>query len=169
MTEPVQGQGEGGDKYLANLLTKLTEDPRTRRRVLQAVKELEPNLRFPDQDVQDLREEFEAKLAEDRQKRESETIRARLEADRQRLADRYDDETIRKIETDVMQKHGIADYEVAAKVYAADLPPERPERDDTRHGATWELPSFDEYFENPMKTARANAYRTIDELRGKRR
>jgi hypothetical protein len=82
---------------------------------------------------------------------------------------KYSEEDVTKIEA-LMQKKGIPiDYEDAAILYAATLPPENTKPSDvTPPGATWELPAFAEYSKDPNKAARNNAYAVIDEFRRRR-
>lgn len=165
---------EADRDQLADLIAKISSDPRTRKTVIKAIKEVEPNWQVPaDVIADDLREETDAKLAEIRQEAESRRIRDDLERKRRRVADKYGEDAVQAIEKDIMQKHGIADYDLAARVYAAEQPPpdrERRDQESPRHGATFQVPQIDlnEYMRNPRKAALDEAYRVVDEFRGRK-
>lgn len=154
---------------LGKLALKVANNPKTRRQFLKAVKEVEPDRRFPDQDVEDLREEVRAELDNERQERERERLAERLEAQRQGLLGRFTEEQIQDIEKTVMPKYGISDYEAAAKIYGADLAPALPTHQQSRPGANWELPNFEGLHKDPAKAARDMAYKVIDEMRSPKR
>jgi len=155
-------------EQMAKLLGKLMSEPKTRRTVGKAIREVEPNVRFPDLDLEDLKEELRADREKEKADRETEKLEEKLRTQRDRLKDRYSDEQLKQIEEDVMKKHGIFDYEIAAKVYAAEQPPVRESREENHHGATWKIPNFEKYFKDPRGTALDEAHQAIAELRGQR-
>lgn len=165
---------EADRDQIAELIAKISADPATRKTVIKAIKHVEPKWEVPaDIAVDDLREETRAQLDAMRQENESRRIRDELERKRKSIADRYGEDSVKEIETNIMEKHGIVDYDVAARLYAAEQPPpdrERRAREDSRHGATWELPQIDlaAYMANPRKAALDEAYKVVDELRGRR-
>lgn len=152
-------------KELGKLAVKLASNKKTRRGFIKAVKEIEPDRQFPDQDVQDLREEMEERMTRDREERETAAMAERLAAQRAGLGDRFSEEQIKEIETKVMPKYGLSDYEAAATIYGADLAPAVPTNQQPRPSGSWELPDLPGLKEDPAKAARDHAYRVIDELR----
>lgn len=156
---------------LGKLALQVGHNPKTRRQFFQAVKEIAPE-RYAaqiDQRVEDQLEEIRREREADKLAREQEKVTTRLEAARAALLSRYSEDDVKKIETDVMQRYGISDYEAAAKLYAADNVPANPRNDPPKTGATWEMPNFEGLVKNPVKAARDMAFSVIDELnRGKR-
>lgn len=142
---------------LAQLALRLSRDPKTRKTFLKAVKEIDPSRRFPDLEIDDLRDEMEANRAADETKREGERIQARLGAQRQGLLDgtlipgrKFTPEDVAKIESDVMPKYGIADYEAAATIYGAHQKPADATPEITTRGR-WEMPSHKGLMDNPRQ------------------
>jgi hypothetical protein len=159
------------DAAHAALLRRLATDPRTRRIVTKAIKEIDPeNYRdhaFPDQKVEDLKEEMEARLAELESKRKIEQADEILRKQKQELLNKYSDEQISEIEK-IMEKHNISDYELASKVYAADTPQVDPKRSPrpTQFGERWQFPeNMEEFKKDPAGAALRGAYADIDRLR----
>ena len=88
-----------------------------------------------------------------------------LERQRNQLITKgYSEEDVKKIETEVMQKHGISDYSVAAKVFDADQPAPQPSYE-IRGKRPWKAESLKRFMENPKDTAREVAQETIAEMR----
>jgi hypothetical protein len=154
---------------LGKLAVKLASNKDTRRGFIKAVKTVEPDRAFPDQDVVDLREEMEERLRAEREERATEALQARLAAARQGLAGRFTEEQIQEIETKVMPKYGLSDYEAAATLYGADLAPAIPSNQQPKPSANWELPDIPGLKDDPAKAAREHAFRVIDELRAPQR
>jgi hypothetical protein len=160
------------DATYAAILRKISTDPRTRRAVTKAIKEVDPeafpDFSFPDQKVADLEEKLESKLADMEAKRESERIQARLRAQKSKLLEKYDEKQVEAIEKDIMEKHGISDYEIAGKIYASDVPDIEPHRASpaARNGERWSMPEMIEDFrKDPAGAAIRGAYADIDRLR----
>lgn len=156
------------------LMEKIKSDPRARKDFVKLAKSVEPNWQIPaDVAVEELEQKVESRLAEIELKRQTERSNAELERKRAALAERYGADAVKSIEDGIMTKYGIADYELAGRVYAAEQPPPDRERRDhevARHGATWEMPQINlaEYMANPKKAALNEAYRVIDEFKARR-
>lgn len=153
-------------KELSDLSVRAANDPKTRKKFVGIVKELDPSKRFPDVENDDLREEFERQRAADKQEREQEKALAKIEAQKESLRSRYDDAAIGEIEK-LMEKHGIGDYDVAARLYAAETTAAKPTYEINDH--KWNLPKVDpKDFGNMKQNSRALAYQAIDDIKRKR-
>jgi hypothetical protein len=127
-------------------------------------------------------ERFEAFKAEQEQKeveRQRGEVLANMERQKRRLLSGGEDGSGRKYSEDdmkaieaLMQKKGMIDYEDAATLYAATLPPDSPKpgRDiPESHGATWEFPEWAKFGPDPVKASRDTANQVITELMRQRR
>lgn len=154
---------------LADLALQLAHDPKTSKQYKKLVKELHPDRHFPDVEVDDLREEVKTLLAARDQKEESDRVNQGLRAQRNGLitSGKFTEEDVKKMETDVMEKHGISDYEVAAKVYAADTRPANPTPE--IKSRVWEMPKLaKEDIDNINQHTLKNAYAVVDEITAQR-
>jgi len=153
------------------LLDKIAKDPVAKKDFLRAARKVEPEWQAPvDVAVDELRDEIRAEREADRLARETERSNAALEAKRRGIVERYGEDAVKIIEDDIMKRHGTADYDLAARIYAAEQPPpdrERRDQDASRHGAIWRMPEIDlkAYNDNPKLAARDAAYKLIDEFR----
>lgn len=150
------------------MFVTMANNPKTRAQTVKLAKEAGITLNLPDVEAATIREEMEAKLAERDQKEEQRRIKEKMERQRMSLIEKgFTDEDVGKIEKEVMEKHGISDYEVAAKIYAADTKP-APATPEI-HSGVWEMPAFPkEMLSNPRNYARKEAFKVIDELRTKK-
>jgi hypothetical protein len=180
MTEAAKPIDPNVAQDLARLALDLSHDKKTRKAFAKIVREAKPDsphaAAFADVEVEDKFEAFQRAQEEKEIKREQAVIVARMNEQRQRLLSgdeaggrKYSEDDVKKIET-LMEKKGLTDYEDAAVLYAATLPPEntKPSNEPLPQGATWEMPQFAEYAKDPNKAARNNAYAVIDEFRRKR-
>lgn len=102
----------------------------------------------------------------------------KLEAQRKSLIEsgRYDEDTVSKMEKEIMEPRGISDYDIAATLYAAANPePDVHVPVRGQAGATWDMPwktqSKDQVsalLANPRKAALEKAHAVVTELRKKR-
>lgn len=155
---------------LAELAMKLAANKDTRKTFLGAVKKVDPQRRFPSQEVDDLREELQAAREQEKEEarltREREQIENRLAEQRRALNGRgYSEEQIKEVEG-VMTKYGITDYEAGADLWQARRPPENP----AGPTATWEMPTIGntplaDLIADPTKAARNEAFNVITEIR----
>jgi hypothetical protein len=154
---------------LGRLAAQIGNNPKTRRTFMKALKEIDPDryARFPDQKLEDKLEELDQARETEKIEREAEKLQVRRQAQRDSLAHRYSEEDIGKIEA-LMQANGLVDYEVGAKIYAADTRPASPNAEIPRPSATWTLPTFEGLAKDPANAARNHAYAVIDELRKQR-
>lgn len=155
-------------KELAELALGLAHDPKTRKEFVNLIKKRDPNFRAADVEIEDLRDDVDQRFAARDQQEEARKATDRLSAQRRNLIDsgRFKEEDVVKIEKDVMEKYGLADYDAAAKLYAADMKPA---------GATpeiktrvWEMPDLKSAMNDPAGQARSEAYKAIDEIKRKR-
>lgn len=166
---------------LGKLLLSLTHNPKTRKTIAKAIKEIDPDSphaqAFADVDVQDQFEKFKQEQADREIENQRKAVMAEMNAKRNALLTggpdgsgrKYGEDDIKKIET-LMEKKGITDYEDGATLYAATLPPLDPKPSDMpiEHGATWEFPEWSKFSENPDKAARNTAHTVITEFMRKR-
>lgn len=151
---------------LAKLATDLANNPKTRKKFVGLVKEIDPSKRFPDVENDELREEFNRQREADKQEREKEKALSRLEAQKEMLKSRYDDAAIGEIEK-LMEKLGISDYDTGARIYAAETKAATPTYEINDH--KWTLPSVEpKDFANMKQNSRAKAMQVIDEFKRKR-
>lgn len=130
-------------QQVVSTMQKLLNNPKTRRQILQAQKELDPNLVIPELDVaepfrgeiSEVRStlaELQKSLAEERAEREAREARAQLQerwnSGRSKLrANGYTDEGMSEVEK-FMEEKGIADHEIAAAAFERLHPPSEPVR-----------------------------------------
>lgn len=166
---------------LARLALDLSHNKETRREFGKLVKRAKPDsphaAAFADVDLEDKFEAFQADQAAKELKSQQDAVLRRMNDQRSRLlngdesgaARKYSEEDVTKIEA-LMQKKGITDYEDAAVLYAATLPPESPQppSDLPKHGATWEFPEWATFGKDPVKASRDVAHQVISEFQRKR-
>lgn len=150
---------------IAELAMKLAANAKTRKTFLNAVKEVDPNQRFPAHEVEDLREEMKAEREREKEERkldeERKATEARLNAQRAALVGKgYSDDQLKEVEA-VMTKYGITDYEAGADLYQARKPAAPPESPT----GTWDFPLIDGLVADPTKAARNEAFKVITELK----
>lgn len=148
-------------KDLSELTLKIANDPKTRKKFVGIVKEIDPSRRFPDVEQDDLRAEFKASLEADKQEREAEKVKARLEGQKSALRSRYDEKAIDEIEK-LMEKKGISDYEDGAILYGATLQAAKPTYEVNDH--KWTMPAFDIKTIGNKADSRAKIYQAIDDI-----
>lgn len=149
-------------KDLADLTLKVANDKKTRKQFVKAVKEIEPDRRFPDVEMDDLREEMKAEREAEKLEREKEKILARQTAQKEALKTRYDDKAIEEIEK-IMEKKGISDYEDGAILYGATIKPAAPTYEAKDH--TWEMPKIDiKDFGSIQQRRRSSLMGAVDEV-----
>lgn len=151
---------------LAKLATDLAHNPKTRKAFTKLVQEIDPSKRFPDVEIDEIRAGVVKEFEERDQRAESARVLAAQENARAALKDNYDDKAIGEIET-LMTKHGLSDYSLGARLYAADTKPANPSYEVNDH--KWNLPAIKiEDFGNLKQLGRQRAYQAIDDIRSKR-
>lgn len=153
---------------LGQLMLKLRKNPKTSKTIARAVNEIDPSVKFPDLETDDLRSEMNRRFAEQDEARDREEAMRRLAAQRRRVSERYDNDPkhVQAIEG-LMQKYGLLDYEAAAKLYAAEQPAPTP-RQEPRPTANWHMPDIKALMENPLRYEREEAFKAIDEINANR-
>ena len=166
---------------LRALFLKLAHNPKTRKSIAKAIKELDPDsphaAAFADVEVDDKFESFRAEQEAKELKRQQDELMSRMNAKRSALLTggpdgagrKYSEDDIKKIEG-LMEKKGIVDYEDGAVLYASTLPPvdPSPPSDIPQHGSTWEFPEWAKFAPDPNKAARDTANSMIGEFMRKR-
>jgi hypothetical protein len=155
---------------LGQLAVKLAANPNTRMPFLRQVKKVDPNYRPPaDFQLEEFKQQTRQEREQEKLAAQTAKVNEKLEAQRKKLVDsgKYTEDQIKEIETKVMTKYGLSDYDAGAKLYSADFAPKRPD-DRPRAGRIWEFPDLPGLFENTEKAANDAAYAVIDELRAGR-
>lgn len=163
---------------LASLAEKLAKNPKHRRAFVEMIEDVEPERKgqFPDIQAQRFQDEVNDRLAKEKADRHKDEINRGMNAARAALLARFGGGTdgearVKEVEA-LMEKYGVVDYEIGAKIYAAENPPTRQpgERGEPGSAGVFEFPSikggkFQDLLNNPVTAARGEAYRVVDELR----
>lgn len=178
MTLSVEQQAD-----LASLAYELGHNPQTRAGLAHLVNRVDPQrarASFPDIVQANQFAALERKVEQRFQKEEAEKLKARHEAQRDKLRDRYSDEQIGEIQNE-MSRAGITDWEDGAILYAgrnpaADPRYQPPERHD-RPGAKWEFPTvagrdgkpmtFKDFAHDPRTASMDAAYSIISDFKNR--
>lgn len=153
-------------KELSDLTVKMANGD-TRKEFARIAKKVDPKRRFPDVEAEDLEDRINKKFEEREQQEIAAKAAKKLERAKAKLKESYDDKAIEEIEG-IMEKHGIADYEVGAKLYAADTKPATPSSIQQDHRFT--LPNIDiKDFGNLRQIQQSRAYQAIDDIKRNRR
>lgn len=151
---------------LAKLMTDLANNPKTRKKVVGLIKEIDPSRRFPDIEAEEMKEQMQREFEKRDQQSEAARVQRRLEKQKAALADRYDEKAIGEIEK-LMEKKGLSDYEDGATLYSAFTKAATPSHDINDH--KWSMPAIEiKDFANLKQRSRANAYQAIDDLKRKK-
>lgn len=153
-------------KELSDLSLRAAHDPKTRKKFVGIVKELDPTKRFADVEIDDIRDDVRKEFEKrDADKAKAEAL-ARLESQKSNLKSRYDDTAIGEIEK-TMEKLGISDYDVGARIYASETKPANPTYIENDH--KWTMPNIDpKDYGNLKQIGRQRAMQAIDDIRNKR-
>lgn len=166
---------------LARLALDLSHNPETRREFAKVVRKAKPNTphaqAFADVEIEDKFESFRAEQEQKEIKQQQDATLRRMNNQRAGLLSggddgagrKYSEDDVKKIET-LMEKKGLTDYEDAAILYAATLPPEntKPSNQVPRTGTTWEFPEFAKFGKDPKRASYEIAEQVIDEFARKR-
>jgi hypothetical protein len=168
---------------LGKLFAGLAQNPKTRRMVAKAVREVMPDSpearSFSDVEQEERFDSFKAEQEARELQRQQDEVVGRMNGQRQRLLGggedgegrKYSEDDVKAIEA-LMQKKGITDYNDGAILYAATLPPDNPKPGDGPHevhGTTWEFPEWGKFGKDPVRASRETANTVISELMRKRR
>ncbi len=148
------------------LFRKLMNEPKTRRRAIGLVNEVDPGkYTFHDDQALDEIDKLKAGREEDKAERERERIESRLRSQRDKLAGKFSPEQIAEIEK-FATENGIGNYEIAAKAWAADLPPPEPRAETPAlFGERWQMPPrIDDFRKDPSGAAIRGAREDIVRL-----
>lgn len=147
---------------LAQLAVEVANNPGTRKDFARLVKKVQPGRRFPDVEVEDIRAEVRQEFETRDLELQKQKAGRKLERERAEVADQYDEKAMGEIEA-LMEKHGLSDYKLAARLYAADAKPARPTPGADDHRYT--LPNIDiKDFNNLKQISRSKAYQAVDEI-----
>jgi hypothetical protein len=167
---------------LARLAQELAHNPQTRKEFGKLVKKAKPQsshaAAFADVDMEDKFEAFTSAQEKKEIERQQNQILARMNEQRASLltggADgsgrKYSEDDVKKIEA-LMEKKGFTDYDDAAILYSATLPPPSPQPPSNVpvHGTTWEMPEFAKFGKDPVRASREVANDVITEFMHRKR
>jgi hypothetical protein len=177
MTLSVEQQAD-----LASLLYELGHNPNTRSGLAQLVNKVDPQrarASFPDVVQQNQFQQLERRIEQRLQTDEAEKQKAKHEAQRAKLKERYSDEQITEIDKERTRLGGIP-WDDAAVLYAAKNPEtdpryQPPQRE--KPGAKWDFPtvagrdgkpmSFKDFAADPRSASMDAAYSIIDEFKNR--
>ena len=183
MNEPAQNRTINGldpktAMQLGVLMQRMAGNPKTRQRTLEMLKELDPNYRLPgDVQITALENKLKAERAAEKQAEQQERVKANRTRARAKLVEAHGEDYVKGIEEGPLKKYPHISYDDAAKLYAADTEPLRPNGnrpEPARHGQIWEYPvpegaSDAAFMANPEKVAADVAYSMIDGFRSGKR
>lgn len=151
---------------LAQLAIDLANNPETRKDFARIAKKVDPKRRFPDVEADEMNDRIAAEFDKRDQAAAAEKATRKLERAKAKLAERYDDDSIKAIEA-LMEEHGLVDYELGAKLYAADTKAAIPTSHQEDH--RWRLPEIKvEDFGKLQQISRDRAYQALDDIKRKR-
>ncbi len=167
---------------LAQLARDLAHNPETRAAFGKLVKKAKPDsphaAAFRDIEIEDKFDSFEQRQAQKEIEQQQKQVLARMNAQRAALMTggddgagrKYSEDDVKKIEA-LMEKKGLTDYEDAAILYAATLPPPSPTPPSNVpvHGTTWEMPEFAKFGKDPVRASREVANDVITEFMHRKR
>lgn len=154
------------DIEVGKMMRRVAAQPKVRRQLYQTLKAVDPNVRWPDQEMQDFKEQFYATERAKAEKLAADKAKAEMEEQRSGLVKRFDEVHVKKIEK-LMEKHGIYDYDLGARLYAAEAPPPDATTDYSSRNR-WTMPTDKELIDNPSKWANEMAHKVIGEFRSQR-
>jgi hypothetical protein len=155
-------------KELADLLVRLRKNPKTSNKVARLINEVDPTIKFPDVETEDLRRELMGQIDELKNERERDAALRKIAAGRRRVAQSFGEDPeiqsrhLAGVE-EVIERTGLIDYEEAAKIYAYEQPKPEP-RPEPFMGQQWQAPDTKGLFENPIAWARNEANKAIKEI-----
>jgi hypothetical protein len=167
MTLRPMTQAEKDALAMGRLMHKLANNPKTRRPLINLVRAQDPAAvrHFPDQQVEDLRQQIINDKAKEKIERDAATTKEKLERQRSDLSSRYGEDRVKDIEA-LMTQHGLHDYELGARLYQAETPPGRSPLEPPR-SSRWTMPDDKKLLEDPGAWANETAHTVINELRGR--
>jgi hypothetical protein len=154
---------------------------KTRKKFAELVKEVDParyERSFGDVKLDARFDEHDKKRTETEHQTAIKAAQEKQAADRASLAERYSEDHIKGIESE-MTRLGISDYSAGAVLYAHNNPESdptlRPPKRQERAGSTWEFPSitsangkempFDDFVKDTRKHSNDTAYSMIDSFK----
>lgn len=155
-------------KAMGRLMHKIGMNPKTRPAVVNAIRTIDPNARFPDIENKETREYVDQRLAEKEEKEEQDRQMRVAAAKRRKVADQYGEENLELIEK-YMVDNGVPNYDVAAKAWGADNAPAMP-NNMPRPAEPWQQPpELKELLTNGKKLSFDRAYKAIDDINRQRK
>lgn len=150
-------------KAMGRLLHKIGMNPKTRPAVVDAIRTIDPNARFPDIENKETREYVDQKFAEAEEKAQNRRVEAQLESQRRAIAKDYGAENLEAIEK-YMVDNSVPNYQVAAKAWGADNRPAMP-NNMPRPMEPWQQPpNMKDLLERGKEISFDRAYGAIDDI-----
>lgn len=151
------------ERALGRLMKKIGMNAKTRPLVVQAIRTIDPNARFPDIEAKETRDYVDQRFEEENEKRQNKAAEAQLERQRRQVADQYGEDKLPEIEK-YMVDNGVPNYSVAAKAWGADNKPAMP-NNMPRPSEPWQQPpNIKDLLQNGKSIAYKNAYSAIDDI-----
>ena len=152
---------------IIKLAMQMAGNPKTRDQFFETAHAADPSIRLPaDVQLRQFKQENKREREEDKIRAAAEREQEKTSSAREKLiaSGRFTEDQVKEIETGVMAKFGISDYEAASKVYGADLKPAKADNR-PRASSRWEMPQFEQFAKDPAKVANDIAYDLIDKAR----
>jgi hypothetical protein len=156
-------EAEKIDLEVGRMMRKVAGDPKHRRNLYNTLKQADPRVRWPDMEMQDLREELARERESNRIQQDVRTEQQRMDSQRKDVLAKFGEKGLEDIEK-LMLKHKILDYEVASKLYAADAP-EVQGREEGPASNYWSMPTDKDLLDNPNRWANERAHAMIKEFK----
>lgn len=151
------------ERAMGRLLKKIGMNPKTRPMVVQAIRTVDPNARFPDIEAKETRDYVDQRFEEEDTKREQTRQTNALARERRQVAEQFGDENLPAIEK-YMIDNGVPNYQVAAKAWGADNRPAMP-NNMPRPAEPWQQPpNMKDLLANRKDISFKNAYAAIDDI-----
>lgn len=127
---------------MADMMGRLSRDPKTKTALQRLIHDVEPNLHMPDLENEDrlntALDSRDKELAVLKQRLDDQDLRAKIEQDRKQVADKYGvpfDEIEKK-----MVAEGLSSHDVAARLYLAENSPAAPTSGGAYRNQRFDLP-----------------------------
>lgn len=157
-------------RSLAALALQLGNNPKTRTRALELIKEVRPNARFPELETRGEIDKVREELAEEKTAREREKMEAKLDRQKRKLTRARGDggyglktEEVAEVEK-YMEAHSLVDYDVAARAFMFERETGNPSPASFEEQTHMQLPGDKGLLLNPDTWARESAHSAITEI-----
>ncbi len=150
-------------------MEKLLANPETSKKAKRLLREADPTMRFPELEVEDLVDERTAKQQEKVDALEAQMIQRSAESERAKKHQIAIDKGLdpKDVEAAIVDRK-IGDWDTAMQ-FVQMTKQTAPVTPDSASGRFEIMDGKSDWWKDPTKTARTEAFKAIDELRGRRR